>query len=109
MNEPKKVGRPPRKPRPEVLGAPTVELPEIDEACQRWIAWIDQQPTAFGRLLAARHVVDRLRYWSSMEQAGAARTGAARELIGQGWSYREVAEVAGVSLARVQQFVAGGR
>lgn len=82
-------------------------LPDIDKLVPTWIAWADAQVTAYGRLMAARHVVERLRYWSSMEQAGAVRTRAARDLHDQGWSYREIAEVAGVSIARVQQWMAG--
>lgn len=84
-----------------------VTHPTIDAALADAVAWAEGQETAFARLQAIRWLIDRLRYWSSMEQLGEARTATVRELSEQGWSYREIGEVAGVSVSRVAQWITG--
>lgn len=105
----KKVGRPRRAVRPEVAAMPAVTLDGVDETLEQWRQWVVSQPTAFGRLLAARWLIGRLRWWASIENGiGQDRTAAARELNMAGWSLNEIAETSGVSVSRVQQWVNGG-
>jgi len=105
----RKPGRPRRAVRPEVLATPQVTLDGVDETIEQWQQWAASQPTAFGRLLAARWLIERLRRWASIENGiGQDRTAAARELNMAGWSLREISETSGVSIARVQQWLQGG-
>jgi hypothetical protein len=104
----KKVGRPKRVQRPEVVAAQELTLPEVTETLARWQQWAADQPTAFGRLLASRWLIAQLRHGSGLEEGvGTVRTAAARELNMAGWSLREIAEVADVSVSRVQQWLGG--
>ncbi len=91
----------------DALGGMHIE--RLDEAVAAALAWADGQDSAFDRLAATRLVVERLRHWGSIEVAGVQRTRIVRELSAQGWSYRQIAEMAGVSVARVQQWIAGER
>ncbi len=78
----------------------------LDDAIRAALAEADALPGPFERLAATREVIDALRAWSGTDGA-VQRTRIVRELSAQGWSYRAIAQEAGVSPARVQQWIDG--
>jgi len=85
----------------------TTEPIDIDAMCRTMLAWANSQPGAGSRLLAVVHVIERLRHWSSREQAGVLRTQAARALYDEGWSHAQIAEMCGISRSRAKQWIEG--
>lgn len=82
-------------------------LRALEDAIRAALAEADAAPSPFERLAATRAVIDVLRAWAGTEGAAVQRTRIVRELSAQGWTYRAIAQEAGVSPARVQQWIDG--
>ena len=82
-------------------------LRALEDAIRAALAEADAAPSPFERLAATRAVIEVLRSWAGTEGAAVQRTRIVRELSAQGWTYRAIAQEAGVSPARVQQWIDG--
>lgn len=79
--------------------------PTFEATMSEMMDWIRAQPTADLKADAARHVQDLLLEYTKVVRTE--RSSAYRIMAAQGYSYREIAERAGLSAQRVEQLVNG--